>query len=168
MPDIPGVLHTEKPLLWLVIGLSVVMLFTLQAVETAVEGAWPHERRPARLLPRERTAQTFWGVVALLVLPGALLTILNLGVIVWRDVPRPETLSLGSLLVGLGWGIFLLASDDRLKVRRYLTSIGPTAPLALLAVLLVGDVLLLMAFLEIRPSLETIKEALPLVLRLHR
>jgi hypothetical protein len=77
-------------------------------------------------------------------------------------------LSLGSLLVGLGWGIFLLASDDRLKVRRYLTSIGPTAPLALLAVLLVGDVLLLMAFLEIRPSLETIKEALPLVLRLHR
>jgi hypothetical protein len=34
--------------------------------------------------------------------------------------------------------------------------------------LLVGDVLLLMAFLEIRPSLETIKEALPLVLRLHR
>lgn len=162
MPDVPGLPHTENHLLWLLIGLCVIMLFTLQAVETAVEGAWPHERRPTRMLPRERTAHAIWGVVALLVLPGALLAILNLGVIVWRDVQRPETLSLGGFLVGLGWGVFLLASDDRLRVRRYLTSIGPMAPMALLAILLAGDVLLLMAFLQIRPSIETVKDALPL------
>lgn len=150
-------------MLWLLIGLSVAMLFTLQAVETAVEGAWPHERRPTRMLPRERSAHAIWAVVALLVLPGALLTILTLGVMLWQDVERPETLPLGSILVGTGWVIFLLASNDRFRVRRYLASIGPVAPIALLAVLLVGDALVLMAFFDVRPSLDTVREALPIV-----
>jgi len=159
----PDFLHADNRLLWALVGLCLATVLTIQAVETAVEGAWPHQRRPTRMLPRERSAQAIWGVVALLVLPGALLTILNLAVLLWRDLPHTQTQTLGSALVGIGWVVFLLASFDRLGVRRYLASVGPAAPLALLGVLLVGDLLLLIAFIEIRPSIDALRDALPLL-----
>jgi hypothetical protein len=164
MPELPEFLHTNNRLLWLLIGVCLAMVFTLEAVEAAVEGAWPHQRRPTRMLPRERSAHAIWGYVALLVLPGALLEILNLGVLVWRKLEHTQTQVLGSIFVGAGWLVFLLASTDRLPVRRYLASVGPVAPIALFGVLLVGDTLLLVAFLDIRPTVGEVRDALPLAI----
>jgi hypothetical protein len=164
MPELPEFLHTNNRLLWLLIGVCLAMVFTLEAVEAAVEGAWPHQRRPTRMLPRERSAHAIWGFVALLVLPGALLEVLNLAVLVWRKLEHTETQVLGSIFVGVGWVVFLLASTDRLPFRRYLASVGPVAPIALLGVLLVGDTLLLVAFLDIRPTVDEVRDALPLAI----
>ncbi|MEA2583296.1 MAG: hypothetical protein QOF33_1381 [Thermomicrobiales bacterium] len=163
MPDFPSFLHAENRLLWLLIGVCLAMVMTIQAVEAAVEGTWPHQRRPTRMLPRERSAHAIWGYVALLVLPGALLEILILGVLVWRKLDHTETQVLGSIFVGIGWVIFLLASSDRLPVRRYLATVGPVAPIALLGVLLFGDLLLLIAFLDIRPTVQEVRDAVPIL-----
>lgn len=168
MPHLPGFLHGDNRLLWLLIGVCLAMVLTIEAVEAAVEGAWPHQRRPTRMLPQERSAHAIWGWVALLVLPGALLEILNLGVLVWRKLNHTETQVLGSIFVGVGWVIFLLASSDRLPVRRYLATVGPVAPIALLGVLLFGDVLLLIAFLDIRPSVHDVRNAVPILTSVSR
>ncbi len=91
MPKLPDFLHTDNRMLWLLIGVCFAMVLTIEAVEAAVEGAWPHQRRPTRMLPSERSAHSIWGYVALLVLPGALLEILNLAVLVWRNLDHTET-----------------------------------------------------------------------------
>jgi hypothetical protein len=159
----PEFLQTDNRQLWLLIGLCLMMILTIEAVEEAVEGAWPHQRRPARIAPRARGMQTVWGAIALLVLPGVVLAILNLGMMVWKDVARPETLALGGVFLGVGWALFLLGSIDRLRLRDFIGQVGFAGAVALALVLLVADVLLLIAFLDIRPSLDTIKEALPFV-----
>jgi hypothetical protein len=163
MPDLPNFIDDADRLFWLMIGVCLAMVLTIEAVEAAVEGAWPHQRRPTRMLPRERSAHAIWGYVALLVLPGALLEMLNLGVLVWRKLDHTQTQVLGSIFVGIGWAVFLLASSDRLPVRRYLATVGPVAPIALLGILLFGDVLLLIAFLDIRPSVDEVRDALPVL-----
>lgn len=161
MRHLRDLLHTDNHVLWLLIGLCLAMVFTIEAVEAAVEGAWPHQRRPSRMIPRERSAHAIWGVVALLVLPGSLLAILNVGILAWHKAAHTETQILGSIFVGIGWVIFLLGSVDRFRLRRSMAAVGPVGPIALLAMLLVGDVLLLIAFFEIRPSLQAVRDAFP-------
>lgn len=161
MPDLPDVLRANNHVLWLMIGLCVAMAFTLEAVEEAVDGAWPHQRRPTRMGMGERRAQPVWGVVALLILPAALLAILTLGVMAWRGEPRSDELLYGGILLGVGWVLFLLANVDRLRVRRLFVAIGPVAPIALVLVLLVANLLLLIAFTDIRPSIDAVRNALP-------
>jgi hypothetical protein len=161
MPEFPKILHTDNHQLWLLIAVCVAMIFTIQAVEEAVEGAWPHQRRVTSMAMPERRAHPVWGVVALLVLPGAVLVVLNLAVIAWKELPRNDTLVLGGILLGAGWVIFLLSSMDSLRVRRLFTSAGPAAPFALALILIVADLLLLIAFLDIRPTVEAVRNALP-------
>jgi hypothetical protein len=161
MSEITDFLHTDDRVLWLLIGVSIAMLFTLQAVEAAVEGAWPHQRRPSQMTPSERSAHWIWGVVALLVLPGALLEMLILSVRAWHKLDHTETQVLGSVFVGIGWILFLLVSQDWLPLRRYLARVGPVAPLAVIGMLLIGDVLLLTAFVDIRPTVDDVRDALP-------
>ncbi|MDQ3043651.1 MAG: hypothetical protein M3R06_00670 [Chloroflexota bacterium] len=159
----PEFFQFENRLLWLLIGLCVAMVLTLQAVETAVEGAWPHQRRPSRVTPQARPAYRAWSLVALLVLPGGLLAILNVAVLLWRDTDRTDAQVLGSLFLGVGWFIFLLMSLDTLRFGRYLTNLGLAGPLALIAILLLGDVLLLIGLLAVLPSWDTVREALPII-----
>lgn len=163
MDTLRDALRLDNNRLWLLIGLCVAMVFTLQAVEESVEGAWPHQRRPTRLVPRARSVQAVWAYVALLVLPGLLLGILNVATLLWQDVPRTDAHLLGSLFVGLGWLVFVLASMDRLRVRRYMGNLGLVGPIALIVVLLVGDALLLIGLLDILPSFDTVRDALPIV-----
>jgi hypothetical protein len=161
MPDFPKFLHTNDHQLWLLIGVCIAMIFTIQAVEEAVEGAWPHQRRVTSMAMPERRAHPIWGVVALLVLPGAVLAVLNLAVIAWKELPRTDTLVLGGILLGAGWVIFLMSSVDRLRVRRLFTSAGPAAPFVLALILIVADLLLLISFLDIRPTVDAVRDALP-------
>jgi hypothetical protein len=59
--------------------------------------------------------------------------------------------------------LFLLATVDRLRLRRLIAKAGPVFPIALVAVLVAAIALLLSAFLEIRPSVDTIRDAIPLL-----
>lgn len=154
-------LRIDDGRLWLLVLLGVALVFTIQAVEGSVEGVWPHQRRAARLAPRARAVHGVWAYVALLLLPGMLLGVLNLAVLLWRDVPRTDSHVLGGFFVALAWLIFVSVSVDFMRFGRFMGQVGRVGPIAMMAVLLVGDVLLLIALLEILPSLETVRDALP-------
>lgn len=160
--ELRDALRIDDGRLWLLIGLCVALVFTVQAVEGSVDGVWPHQLRSARRAPRARAVQGVWTFVALLLLPGLLLGVLNLAVLLWRDLPHTETQVLGSVFVGLAWLLFVLFSVDLFRFGRYMREIGAVGPAALGGVLLVGDALLLIAFLDVLPSLDTVRDALPL------
>ena len=147
----------------LLVAACVALLLTLQAVERSIDGAWPHQRRSARLAPGARAVQGVWWWVALLLLPGMLLGILNLAVLVWRDLPETQAQQLGGVFVGLVWLLFVLVSFDVLGMGRFMAQVGPAGPAAMLILLVAGDLLLLVALLEILPGLDEVRRALPLV-----
>lgn len=155
----------DSRLWWLLIGLCAALLLTVQAVETAVEGAWPHQRRPARFLPRARTVQASWALVAALVLPGALLAIGNVAALLWRDVSSTDAQVNGSVLLAIGWGLFLLFGLDVFRLGRLMGNLGVIGPLALLLILAAADVLLLIGLLDVLPSWEAVGEAIERGLR---
>ena len=161
--EVREALRFEDGRLWLLIALCLALVGTIQAVERSVEGAWPHQLRPAQGAPRARGVRSVWASVALLLLPGMLLGILNLTVLLWREVPSTDAMRLGGGFVALGWLIFVLVSVDLFRFGRYMGTVGPVGPAAMLAVLLVGDALLLIALLDVLPSLETVRDALPVV-----
>lgn len=165
LPDMPDVSWERIPLgpfddrlWWVLIALCVGLLLTVQGIETALEGAWPHQRRTTRLLPRERSVQMSWGVVALLVIPGALLLIGIVSILLWRDPDRPEQLVLGATLAGIGWALFLVFSLNFLRLGKLFSNLGLIGPLALLVLLVIGDVLVLTAFLDIWPGWDTVRD----------
>lgn len=167
MPDLPDLSWDRIPLgpfdnrlWWLLIGLCVALLLTVQAIETAVEGAWPHQRRASSLVPRDRVVQLSWGLVALLVIPAALLLIGTVAVLIWLDPVRPDQLALGSTLAGVGWALFVLFSLNTLRLGRLFANLGLIGPLALAILLLIGDVLLLTAFLDILPEWDVVTESI--------
>ena len=163
MPDLPETLSSSNHLLWVLIGVSIALVLTLDAVQTAVDGAWPHQHRPSQLLPHERTAQSLWGIVAVLIIAAALLLITNLGILLWQDVDYTDGLVLGGILLAAGWIIFLLTSIESLGIRRYLSSIGPSAPLAVLVVLIAAIVLFIASLLDIVPPWQEFQDALPII-----
>ena len=61
--DLKDRLHTSDHQLWLLIGLCVALLVTVEAVQEAVEGAWPHQRRLTRMDLSEQRAQPVWALV---------------------------------------------------------------------------------------------------------
>ncbi len=161
LEEIREVLRLDDSRVWLLIGLCVALVFTIQSVETATEGAWPHQRRPSRIAPQARTAQGAWGAVALLLLPGIVLAILNVAVLLWRNLPHTQSQLLGGFLVGLIWVIFAGASANVLGMGRLLRQGGPAGPLALLVLVIAGDLLLLAGLLTIVPDFEIIRNAVP-------
>ncbi|CAN5577529.1 hypothetical protein BH23CHL5_BH23CHL5_15060 [soil metagenome] len=163
MPDLPSFLNTDNHLLWALIGVCIAMIVTLEAVQSAVEGAWPHQRRPSTMLPTERTAQSFWGIVAIALITAGLLLIANLGILLWQELTQTDTQVLGGILVGTSWLLFLLVSIDRFGIRRYMTSIGIAAPLGALALLAGAIILLTLSAIEIWPSEQEFRDALPIL-----
>jgi hypothetical protein len=159
--EIRDVLRLDDSRVWLLIGLCVALVYTIQSVETATEGAWPHQRRPARIARQARSAQGAWGAVALLLLPGIVLGILNVAVLLWRDLPQAQAQLLGGFLVGLIWVIFVGASVNFLGMGRLLRQGGPAGPLALLVLVIAGDLLLLAGLLDALPDIDVIRSAIP-------
>lgn len=150
----------DSRLWWLLIALFVALLFTIQFVESAIDGAWPHQRRPSNFLPRARAVQAGWAVVALLIIPGGLLAIGNVAVAMWQDVGRTDAQVLGGWLLGLSWVVFILGSSNMFGFARLLNVIGIAGTIVLVLVLLIADVLLLSAFLDILPDWDTIVEGI--------
>ncbi|HET9014743.1 MAG TPA: hypothetical protein VFN57_04065 [Thermomicrobiaceae bacterium] len=137
--------------LWLLIGLSVAMLFTIEAIEEFVDGAWPQMRRPAGGSGAAGQVRPLWVGVAMVVLPGLVLTILNLALLLVRDLPFSNVQILGTIFVVAGWLVFLATTTDLVGVGTYLQEVGIVAPLALVVVLVVGDLLLLVSLIDIFP-----------------
>ena len=160
LDEMRELLRLDDSRIWLLIGLCVALVFTIQSVETATEGAWPHQRRPARMAPQARTAQGAWGAVALLLLPGIVLGILNVAVLLWRGFPHSQAQVLGGFLVGLIWLIFVGASINFMGMGRMLRQGGLAGPLALLILLVAGDLLLVAGLLNILPDARTIRNAI--------
>jgi hypothetical protein len=163
LDQIRETLRLDDSRVWLLIGLCVLLVFTIQSVETATEGAWPHQRRPAQITRQARSAQGAWGAVALLLLPGLVLGILNLAVLLWRGLPHTQSQLLGGFLVGLIWVIFVGASANTLGMGRLLRQGGPSSPLALLVLVVAGDLLLLAGLLTVLPDVDVIRNAIPLI-----
>lgn len=161
LDEVRNALRLDDSRVWILVGLCVALVFTIQSVETATEGAWPHQRRPSRMAPQARSAQGAWGAVALLLLPGILLGILNVAVLLWRDLPHTQSQLLGGVLVGLIWLIFVGASANFLGMGRLLRQGGPAGPLALLVLVIAGDILLLAGLLAIMPDVDAIRNAIP-------
>jgi len=138
--------------LWLLIGLSIAMLFTIEAIEDFTDGAWPQMRRPSGYFEAVGSSRVLWMAVAMLVLPGLVLTILNLAVLVWKDLPYGNTLVIGTIFIIVGWLLFLATTIDLGGIGLFLERSGAVAPLALLVVLIAGDLLLLIAFIQIFPN----------------
>ena len=96
----------------------------------------------------------------MLVLPAALLLIGIVSVMIWRDPPHPDQLVLGCVLAGLGWFLFVVFSLNWLRIGQLFSNLGIIGPITLVLVLLIGDILLLTAFLEMLPPLEEVTDAL--------
>lgn len=139
------------PRLWLLIGLCVAMLFTIEAIEDFVEGSWPQMRRPTAYWHAVGETRTLWVSVALFVLPGLVLTILNLAILVWRDLPYTNIQLLGTIFVVVAWLVFLITTIDFGGVGSYLQEVGFVAPLALIIVLAIGSLMLLIGLVDIWP-----------------
>jgi len=140
------------PRLWLLIGLSLAMLFTLEAIEEFVEGAWPQMRRPANGWGAVGSTHTMWAAVALFMLPGLVLTILNLAILVANDLPYANAQLLGTIFVVIGWLVYLATTTNLGGIGTYLQEVGLIAPLALLVILALGDLLLLISLIDIFPT----------------
>ncbi|MCA9858909.1 MAG: hypothetical protein KC438_04265, partial [Thermomicrobiales bacterium] len=59
--------------------------------------------------------------------------------------------------------IFLSMSIESVGIRRYLSSIGPSAPLAVMVVLIAAIVLLVLHLLDIVPPWTEFEDALPII-----
>lgn len=139
------------PRLWLLIGLSLAMLFTIEAIEEYAEGAWPQMRRPANGWGSVSGTHTLWAGVAMVVLPGLVLTIVNLGILLFQDLPYSNTQLIGTIFVILGWLVYLATTTDLGGIGTYLEDVGIVAPVALIVVLALGDLLLLVSLIDIFP-----------------
>lgn len=160
--EVREALRIENERLWLLIGVCVALVGTIQAVERSVDGAWPHQLRPSQGATRGRGGPTGWTAVALLLLPGILLGVLNLTVMLWRDVEPTDAHRLGGFFVAFAWVVFVLVSVDLFRVGRFMRSVGVVGPAAILLLLIAGDTLLLIALVDILPSIKTVRDALPI------
>jgi hypothetical protein len=142
----------DTSLWWVLIGVVIALLFTLQALETAVEGTWPHQRRDNEYVPGARGVKASWGFAAILIVPGALAMMGILIVMIWQDIATPDGINLGGWLLGLGWLMFLIFGLNLFGLGRLLGTLGMIGPLAIGFVLLVADALLIVTFLDVLPE----------------
>lgn len=140
--------------LWLLVLVSALLLVTIELTEDYLEQGWPRIRRPADGWASSDSVHLLWTAVGMLVFPGIVLLLMNLAVIVWRELGMTLVLLLGSILLAFGWLAYLLLISQIGGVDQYLESIGITLPLAIVAVLLVGDLLLLVSLITVLPDVS--------------
>lgn len=145
---------------WLLIGVFVALLFSLQALETAIEGAWPHQRQDNIYIPGARGIKPAWGIAAVLVVPGALAMLGIVSIILWQDITPPEGLRLGGWLLAIGWALFMIFGLNVLGLGRLLGTLGMIGPLAIAIVLLIADALLIVTLMDVLPAWDEIREGI--------
>lgn len=138
--------------LWLLLALCVVMLLTIEVTEDYIEHDWPRLRRSPGSWGHVESLRILWTGVGVLVFPGLVLLILNLALLIVQDLPQRPIQVLGGLLVLIGWVVFVVVVSELGSVSDYIEGLGAVAPLAVGALLLMGDILLLIEFLGLLPN----------------
>lgn len=141
----------NDPRFWLLVLVAVLLIFTVEAVEHYVDGAWPQLRHAAPAFRSQALERSLWGGVALLLLPGIVLALASLALMLWRNLPQTNTQILGAFFLGTGWLLFALISMNLAGFGSYMRQIGVAGPLTLIVLLFVGDLLLLAALLDLWP-----------------
>lgn len=146
----------RDPRLWGIVALFAVFIVSIERVEGYLSGPWPHQRRgDDRFNPLALGSRSAWLAVAMLLLPGLLLAVINAVVRFYRGLPAgvyglpADALNLLGLgLVLLPWVVFVAGSTNVLHFGQYLRRVGLVTPAALLVCLLLGDVMLLLSLME--------------------
>lgn len=145
---------------WLLILVVIALLFSLQALETAVEGAWPHQRRDNVYIPGARGVKGAWAFAALLIIPGGVALIGIVSVLIWKGIAYPDGFALGAWLLALGWLLFLLFGLNVGGLGRILGTLGMLGPLAIGFILIAADVILLVSLVGILPEWQEIRDGI--------
>ena len=134
---------------WFVALLCAGLLVTLERVQSYAYGAWPQMRRGQSSRPLAMGYAPAWYWVMCLLLPGVVMLLSIVGLLLWREFPRPNVLNLATVLLALPWIVFVVGSLERIGASRYLRRLGIALPLALCASLLLADYLLLSALVNL-------------------
>ena len=145
---------------WLLILVIVALLFSLQALETAVEGAWPHQRRDNEYIPGARGVKRAWALAAILIIPGGLALIGIVSVIIWREIDYPDGFMLGGWLLALGWLLFMIFGLNIAGMGRILGTLGMLGPLAIAFILIAANAILIITLLDILPTWDVTSAAI--------
>lgn len=145
---------------WLLILVIVGLLFSLQALETAVEGAWPHQRRDNEYIPGARGVKGAWALAAVLIIPGGVALIGIISVLIWREIDYPDGFMLGGWLLALGWLLFILFGLNVAGLGRILGTLGMLGPLAIAFILIAANLILIVTLLDILPSWDVTSDAI--------
>lgn len=138
--------------LWVLIMVSALLLVTIELTEDYLEQGWPRVRRPADGWTSSEGVRLLWTMLGLLVFPGIVFLLANLALLVWRNVAWPALLLVGGVLLGIGWIVYLVLVSQLAGLDDYLESVGIPLPLALLAIVLLGDLFLLLTLLDLVPD----------------
>lgn len=142
---------------WLLIVVIVALLFTLQALETAVEGAWPHQRRDNEYIPGARGVKGAWAFAAILIIPAGLALVGIISVIIWRDISYPDGFALGGWLLVLGWALFIVFGLNVGGMGRILGTLGMLGPLAIAFILIAANFILIVTLRDILPEWDIVR-----------
>lgn len=145
---------------WLLILVVVALLGSLQALETAVEGAWPHQRRDNEYVPGAKGVKGSWALAAILLIPGGVALIGIICIIIWRDISYPDGFALGAWLLALGWILFMIFGLNVAGLGRILGTLGMLGPLAIGFILIAADLILLVTLREIMPPWAEVREGI--------
>ena len=135
----------------LLIGCCALLLLTIEVAEDALEEHWPRVR-PVNGWAQSRSVRGLWDWLGLLVFPGLVLLILNLAELLLVRSGQSPSQILGGLFVLAGWSMYILALTRVAGLTRYFEESGPVLPIAAGALLLVGDLLLLVSGLGLLPD----------------
>ncbi len=138
--------------LWVLIMVSALLLVTIELTEDYLEQGWPRVRRPADGWTSSEGVRLLWTMLGLLVFPGIVFLLANLALLVWRNVAWPALLLVGGVLLGIGWIVYLVLVSQLAGLDDYLESVGIPLPLALLAIVLLGDLFLVLTLLDLVPD----------------
>lgn len=145
---------------WLLILVIVALLFTLQALETAVEGAWPHQRRDNEYIPGARGVKGAWAFAAILIIPAGIALIGIISVIIWRDISYPDGFALGGWLLTLGWALFIIFGLNIGGMGRILGTLGMLGPLAIAFILIAANFILIVTLRDILPEWDVVRDGI--------
>lgn len=145
---------------WLLIVVVVALLFSLQALETAVEGAWPHQRRDNEYIPGARGVKGAWAFAAILIIPAGIALVGIVSVLIWLDIDYPDGFMLGGWLLALGWLLFIVFGLNIAGLGRILGTLGMLGPLAIAFILIAANLILFITLNDILPPWDTTSEAI--------
>lgn len=145
---------------WLLILVVLALLFSLQALETAVEGAWPHQRRDNEYIPGARGVKGAWALAAILVIPGGVALVGIISVLIWREIEYPDGFMLGGWLLALGWLLFILFGLNVGGLGRILGTLGMLGPLAIAFILIAANFILIITLRDILPPWDVTSDAI--------